>query len=61
MTIYIGGLVVEIRPAFKAALGVIHDGTVPMADAIVILIPWRDLVIRQEAVVVLDFGLSLGR
>lgn len=39
MAIYIGGLVVEIGPAFETRLDVVHDGAVPMADAIVVLIP----------------------
>ena len=57
MAIYVGGLIVEVCPAFETGLDVIHDGTVPMADTIVVLIPWRDLVIRQEAVMVLAFRL----
>ena len=60
MAIYIGGLIVEIRPAFEAGLGVVHDGTVAMADAIVALIPRRDLVVREKAVVALYFDLELG-
>ena len=45
MAIYISGLVMEIRPAFEAHLGVVHDGAVAMADAIVVLIPRRHLII----------------
>lgn len=57
MAIYVGGLIMEVCPAFETGLDVIHDGAVPMADAIVVLIPWRDLVIRQEAEMVLAFRL----
>lgn len=32
MAIDVGGLVVEIRPAFKTDSGVIHDGAVPVED-----------------------------
>lgn len=60
MAMYIDRLVVEIRPTFEAGLGVVHDGPVAMADAVVVLIPRRDLVIRQKAVVALTFDLELG-
>lgn len=61
MAIYVGGLVVEIRPAFETSLDVVHDGAVPMADAIVVLIPWQDLVVRQETVTAVAVRLTLGR
>lgn len=61
MAIYINGLVVKICPAFEADPGVIHHGTIPMADAIVVLIPGRDFVIRQESVMVLGSCLGLAR
>ena len=57
MAEYIGRLVVEVRPALEASLGVVRDGAISMADAIIILIPLRDLVIRQEAVMVFIFRL----
>ena len=60
MAEYIGRLVVEIRPALEASLGVVHDGAISVADAIIILIPLRDLVIRQEAVMVIVFRLFFG-
>lgn len=49
MAMYIDRLVVEIRPTFEVGLGVVHDWAVAMADAVVVLIPRRDLVIRQKA------------
>ena len=61
MTVYIGGLVVGICPALETAFGVVHDGAVAIADAIVVLIPWRDLVKQKEAVIVLAFRLNLSR
>lgn len=61
MAVYVGGLVVQICPAFETGPDVAHDGAVPMADAIVVLIPLWDLVIRKEAVRVLDCCLNLGR
>ena len=61
MAIYIGGLVVEVCPAFETGLGGVHDWTVSMANAIVFLIPWRDLVIRQEGVMVLGLHLHFSR
>ena len=61
MAIYIDGLVMEICPAFEAGPGVIHHGTIAMADAIVVLIPRRDLVIRQKSVMVLGFRFGLAR
>lgn len=63
MAIYVGGLVVEIKPAFETGVDVVHDGAVPMADTLVVLAPRRELVIRQKAVVIFAFrfGLSRGR
>ena len=61
MAINIGGLIVEIRPAFEAASDVVHDRTIPMANAIVILIPRRDLIVRQETVIVFAAHLILSR
>ena len=61
MAVYIDGLVVEISPAFETGFDAVHDGAVPMADAIVILIPQRDLVVRQEAVMVLALRLGFSR
>ena len=57
MAIYIDAFVVEIGPAFETGLDVVRDGAVPVADAVVVLIPRRDLVVRQEAV--LGFALLL--
>ena len=59
MAIYICGLIVEIRPAFEATSDVVHDRTIPMANAIVVLIPWRDLIVRQETVIVVAAHLIL--
>ena len=61
MAKYIDGLVVEISPAFETGLEVVHDGAVPIADAIVVLIPQRYLVIRQEAVMGFSLPFGLGR
>lgn len=61
MAIYIGGLIMEIRPAFEASPDVVHDGAIPMANAIVVLIPWRYLIVRQETVIVLSALLILSR
>lgn len=60
MAVYVGGLVVEVHPAFETGLGVVHNGAISMADAIIVLIPHRDLVVRQEALTVLVFGLSVS-
>lgn len=59
MAIDIRGLIVQICPACETGLGVIRDGAVSMADVIVVLIPWWDLVVRKEAVLVLAFGIYL--
>lgn len=61
VAIYIGRLIVEIGPALETSFGVIRDGAVSMADTIIILIPRRDLVIRQEAVLGLAFRLDPSR
>ena len=61
MAIYIGGFVVEISPAFETGVDVVHDGAIPMADALVILVPQRDLVIRQEAMIIFALHLGLSR
>ena len=45
MGVYIGSLVVQIGPAFETPLGVVHDGPIALADAVVVLIPWRDIVV----------------
>ena len=61
MAIYIDGLVMDICPALETALGVAHDGAIATADAIVILIPEWDLIIRQKPVIVLWFRVRLAR
>ena len=60
MAIYIGGLIMEICPALEASLGMAHNGAIAMADAIVMLVPRWDLIIRQKPVIVLWFRLGLA-
>lgn len=60
MAVYVGGLVVEVHPAFETGLGVVHNGAISMADAIIVSIPQRYLVVRQEAVTIVIFDLSVS-
>lgn len=39
MAVYVSSLVVKMCPAFETGLGVVHGGAIPMADAIVVLVP----------------------
>jgi len=61
VAIYIGGLIVEIGPALETGFDVVHDGAVSMADAVVVLIPGWNLVIRQKALMTLVSHLKFGR
>lgn len=59
MTENVDSLVMNEAPAFEARLGVIHDRAIAMVDAIIFLIPWWNLVVRQEMLIALALHLSL--
>lgn len=61
VAIYIRSLVVEVGPALDTGLDVVHDGAVSMADAIVVLVPGRNVVIGEKAMSDLVLRLESGR
>ena len=50
MAIYVECLVVEVSPTLKTSSGVIRDGSVPVADVLVVLIPHWNYFIGKKFV-----------
>ena len=61
MAVYIGGFIMEIRSFLESSSDVVRNRAVPMADANIVLIPCRDLIVRQETIKVVAARLILSQ